>query len=112
VKRWAQTVLLATMMVLPAVAGRELDNRQGVFDGTYMAVTCQVRKPDVDETQLEKVPFVLRHREAVLELPDKLDKCRVEQIYDTGFNTEITCTSFESDTRYFLKLKGRLATRF
>lgn len=112
-KRWAQTVLLATMMVLPAVAGRELDNRHGIFDGTYMAVSCTVRQPDVEEKQLERVPFNLRAREALLELPGpKFDKCRVEQIYDTGFNTEITCTSFDTDVRYFIKLKGRLSTRF
>lgn len=112
-RRWFQTILLSSMLVLPALAGRELDNRFGKLDGDYRAETVKISEPDKEEKVVEDVSFTLTRREIVLAFPAEhglhFQKARVDQIYDTGFKTEITARDADKDIRYLLRIKGSLA---
>jgi hypothetical protein len=102
-------MMLAGMLVLPAIAGRELDNRGGLYDGHYTAESVRVREDDKDDVTFERVPMVLEGRYVSLNLGDQLlAKARVDQMYDTGFKTEITATDTQKDVRYMIKLKGSM----
>lgn len=46
---WLRIILLLALLVLPAVAGRELNNRSGTYNGDYIAESIAIREPDKEE---------------------------------------------------------------
>ncbi|MBX3165848.1 MAG: hypothetical protein KF760_00495 [Candidatus Eremiobacteraeota bacterium] len=102
-------LLVLALMTLPAIAGRELNNRSGTYNGDYVAMSIAIREPDKEEVKKEKVNIALRERYVdILWSPDKADRCRVDFIYTTGYKTEISARAAEGDTRFFIIIDGTI----
>ncbi len=107
--RLFRMLFLLAVLVLPAVAGRELNNRGGTYNGDYIADTIAVREPDKEEVIKKTVHIGLREKWLdIVWSPDKMDRCRVDFIYTTGYKTEITCRHAESEIRYFVTINGSI----
>ena len=106
---WFRMLLFLALMTLPAVAGRELNNRSGTYNGEYKALSIMVREPDKEEVKKENVRVVLRERYVDIVWSDeKMDRCRVDFMYTTGYKTEITARAAEGETRYFIVIDGMI----
>lgn len=102
-------LLVLALMTLPAIAGRELNNRSGTYNGDYIAMSIAIREPDKDEVKKEKIHIALRERYVdIVWSEEKMDRCRVDFIYTTGYKTEITARAAEGDTRYFIVIDGSI----
>ena len=107
--RWFQTLILLVVLVLPAVAGREINNRAGVYNGDYIAASIAVREPEKEEVIKKNVNISLRERYVdIIWSDEKMDRCRVDMIYTTGYKTEITARHAENDNRYFITIEGSI----
>jgi hypothetical protein len=106
---WFRMLLVLALMTLPAIAGRELNNRSGTYNGDYVALSVAIREPDKEEVKKEKVNIALRERYVdIIWSADKADHCRVDFIYTTGYKTEITARAAEGETRFFIVLDGTI----
>jgi len=106
---WFRPLFVLALMTLPAIAGRELNNRSGTYNGDYIAQSVTIREPDKEEVKKEKVNIALRERYVdILWSPDKADRCRVDFIYTTGYKTEITARAAEGETRFFIVIEGTI----
>ncbi|MFN8607713.1 MAG: hypothetical protein U0931_09285 [Vulcanimicrobiota bacterium] len=106
---WFRMLLFLALMALPAVAGRELNNRSGTYNGDYLAQSIAIREPDKDEVKKEKIKIALRERYVdIIWSDEKMDRCRVDFIYTTGYKTEITARAAEGDTRFFIVIEGQI----
>jgi len=102
-------LLILALMALPAIAGRELNNRSGTYNGDYIAESIAIREPDKEEVKKEKVHITLRDRWLdIIWSEEKMDRCRVDFMYTTGYKTEITCRAAEGDTRFFIVVKDTI----
>lgn len=100
-------LLLLVVLVLPALAGREIDNRSGLYNGDYIADEIEIREPDKEPVSKKKIHIGLRERKLTITWSDELmDNCRVDQIFTTGYKTEITASNIKNDIRYFVKING------
>lgn len=109
--RWIQVLFLLAVLVLPAVAGREIDNRNGLYNGDYIADTIEIREPDKEPVIKKKVHIGLRERKLTIVWSDELmDVCRADSIYTTGYKTEITASNTKNDIRYFVTIEGSIGT--
>jgi hypothetical protein len=100
-------------MVLPAVAGRELNNRSGTYNGDYIAETIAVREADKEEVIKKTVHIGLRERYVdIVWSEDNMDRCRVDFIYTTGYKTEITARHADKDIRYFITIAGPIGPSY
>lgn len=105
VKKLKMMLAAAALLTSAAWAGRELDNRQGVFNGDYMAQEIKVKAPDKEDAIMEKTGITLENRLLWINLPDaKREKCRLDQIFSTGAYTDITAHSLDGDNRYYIRL--------
>jgi hypothetical protein len=105
-------LLLSLMVVWPAVAGRELNNRSGQYNGDYKA-TVTIRQDEKEDEVVEKVTVMLRERYCdIVFSPDRMERARVDQIYTTGYKTEITCRHPEKDMRFFIVIAADISGRF
>jgi hypothetical protein len=106
---WLRMLLVLALMTLPAIAGRELNNRSGTYNGDYIAKSIAIREPDKDEVLKEHIKIALRERYVdILWSDEKMDRCRVDFMYTTGYKTEITARAAEGDTRYFIVIEGSI----
>lgn len=106
---WFRMLLILALMTLPAIAGRELNNRSGTYNGEYVAQSIAIREPDKEEVKKENVNVYLHDRYIdIIWSPEKMDRCRVDFMYTTGYKTEITCRSAETETRYFITIKDTI----
>ena len=106
---WFRLLFVLALMTLPAIAGRELNNRSGTYNGDYIAQSVAIREPDKEEVKKEKVNIALRERYVdILWSPDKADHCRVDFMYTTGYKTEITARAAEDETRFFIVIDGTI----
>jgi len=109
VVRWTGRLLLILLLAWPALAGRELDNRSGVYNGDYIADTIVIREPDKEEVVKKTVHIGIRERYVdIVWSPDKMDHCRIDSMYTTHYKTEITCHHTSADTRYFITVAGTI----
>lgn len=109
-RQWMRVLALGTLLALPVWAGRELDNRFGMYNGDFKAKSVKVRQPDVEEKELSNIPFSLRERNLQLMIDvETIENARVDQIYTTGYKTEITARQVDGDKRYFLFIEGSIA---
>lgn len=107
---WIRSLLVVGMLVAPAFAGRELDNRSGMYNGNYRAANIKVRQPDQEDKEMKSVPIVLRERFVDIVTGEaQLEKARVDQIYTTGYKTEITAREIDGNKRYFIMIEGSIA---
>jgi hypothetical protein len=106
---WIRMLLVLALMTLPAVAGRELNNRSGTYNGDYKATSIAIREPDKEEVKKENVRVSLRERYIdIIWSDEKMDRCRVDFMYTTGYKTEITAQAAEGGTRFFIVIDGTI----
>lgn len=106
---WLRLLFFLALMSLPALAGRELNNRSGNYNGDYVAASIAVREPDKDEVKKERVKISLRERYVdIIWSDEKMDRCRVDFIYTTGYKTEISARIADGETRYFIIVDGQI----
>jgi len=87
--------------VRPAVAGRELNNQMGRYDGTYVG-KCKIIKPDTPDKIIDRIKFDLAERYANLYFEDRNVHARIDQIYSFGYKTEVMCHHVEVDERFIV----------
>lgn len=110
---WLRIILLLALLVLPAVAGRELNNRSGTYNGDYVAESIAIREPDKEEVIKKTVNIAVRERYVdIIWSEEKMDHCRIDFMYTTGYKTEITARHAENDIRYFITLNGSIGPSY
>ena len=111
---WFRILCLMVVLVLPAVAGRELNNRSGTYNGDYIASTIAIREEDKDEVIKKTVHIGLRERYVDIVWSDeKMDRCRVDFMYTTGYKTEITAQNAKDEKiRYFITIDGSIGPSY
>ncbi|HXE72343.1 MAG TPA: hypothetical protein VNO81_06750 [Candidatus Nitrosotenuis sp.] len=85
--RKLMTLLLLILLALPALAGEELDNSEGEWDGLYRG--CKV-KNKTDGTVTEGLEVDVEGKWATIRYPSGPVETRIDIIYDWGYQTEIT----------------------
>lgn len=103
---------IALLICWPAVAGRELNNRSGQYNGEWKA-SVTIRQDDKEDEVVDKVVVQLRERYCdIIFSTDRMERARVDQIYTTGYKTEITARSAEKDLRFFIVIAADIGGRY
>ena len=99
-RHFLQTLALLSLTG-PALAGHELDNRFGKYNGSYVG-KAKVIIPDQDDKIIEKIRFDLEERHVNIDFKEGMVRARLDQIYTFGYKTEVMCHHPEKDERYIL----------
>ena len=104
----AQITFLSLSLATAAWAGHVVDNSMGRFDAVYKG-DVRVTEPGKEPRTFKSVKFELQGRYMTIFLPD-VDpvKARCDQIYTTGYKTEISGHQTESGRRFFITASGQI----
>lgn len=90
--RLATTLLLLLALALPALAGMEVSNEEGKFDGIYPAKVENVTK----KSPAESLEVELEGRNCILRFPEGHKTLRIQNMYDRRYQLEVTARERES----------------
>ena len=93
---------------VPAWAGREIDNREGRYNGVWNA-QVKIEEPDKEPVVIPVVKVELTERFIHIYLKDETVVSRTNNIYTTGYKTEISTRHPKKDINYFVTIPGPIS---
>lgn len=102
--RGLKVLLVLATLVLPALAGRDLSNRSGAYNGEYIA-EVKILEEDKEDRIVKNVHIVLRERYVDLYFSDtQKDTGWLDQMYAVKGETQITAKDVNKEIRYFITI--------
>ncbi len=100
--------MTAFAFAVPAWAGREIDNREGRYNGAWNA-QVKIEEPEKEAIVLPKVKVELQERYIRIYLKDETVVARHSNIFTTGYKTEISARHPTKDINYFVTIPGAIS---
>lgn len=100
--------LVVTQLPGTAWAGRELTNNLGQYDGAWNA-KVKVQEEGKEDVTFPKLKVELQERFIRIYFDTETVACRHDQIYTTGYKTEITARHSAKPITYFITINASIS---